>query len=56
MTTNADPSAPRSPEVVALEGEIDLHESPQVTQKLNPLIAKKSPRIHPGPESGELHR
>ncbi len=46
MTTNADPSAPSSPEVVALEGEIDLHESPQVTQKLNPLIANKSPRIH----------
>ena len=46
MTTNADPSAPRSPEVVALEGEIDLHESPQVKQKLDPLIARKSPRIH----------
>ena len=45
MTTNANASS-REPEVVALEGEIDLHESPQVTQRLNPLIAKKLPRIY----------
>ena len=46
-TMTTDTNAPsRSPEVVALEGEIDLHESPQVTQKLNPLIARKLPRIH----------
>ena len=43
---NANPSAPRNPEVISLEGEIDLHESPQVTQRLNPLIASKLPRIH----------
>ena len=42
-----DPS-PKSvnPEVVALEGEIDLHESPQVIERLNPLIAKKLPSIY----------
>ena len=45
MTTNANDSS-REPEVVALEGEIDLHESPQVTQRLNPLIARKLPRIY----------
>ena len=39
-------SSPRQPDVVALEGEIDLHESPQVMERLNPLIAKQSPRIH----------
>ena len=44
---SAQPSpASANPEVVALEGEIDLHESPQVMDKLNPLIAKKSPSIH----------
>ena len=39
-------SSPRQPDVVSLEGEIDLHESPQVMERLNPLIAKQSPRIH----------
>ena len=39
-------SSPSNPEVVALEGEIDLHESPQVMDRLNPLIAKKLPSIH----------
>ena len=39
-------SSTRQPDVVALEGEIDLHESPQVMERLNPLIAKQSPRIH----------
>ncbi len=33
------------PGVIALEGEIDLHESPQVKEKLNPLIDAKLPRI-----------
>ena len=46
MTTDANAPSPRSAEVVALEGEIDLHESPQVTQRLNPLIARKLPSIH----------
>ena len=45
MTTDTNDSS-HGPEVVALEGEIDLHESPQVTQRLNPLIARKLPRIH----------
>ena len=45
MITNAEASS-RDPEVVTLEGEIDLHESPQVTQRLNPLIARKLPRIY----------
>ena len=39
-------SSTSTPTVVALEGEIDLHESPQVMERLNPLIAKQSPRIH----------
>jgi anti-sigma B factor antagonist len=33
------------PGVLALEGEIDLHESPAVREKLNPLIDAKLPRI-----------
>ena len=33
------------PGVLALEGEIDLHESPLVKEKLNPLIEAKLPRI-----------
>ncbi len=45
MTTDATPQ-PSDAEVVALEGEIDLHESPQVIERLNPLIARKSPLIH----------
>ena len=44
---NTDATAPeRRAEVVPLEGEIDLHESPQLMDRLNPLIAKKSPRVH----------
>jgi anti-sigma B factor antagonist len=39
-------STPSQPEVVALEGEIDLHESPQVLARINPLIANRSPKIH----------
>lgn len=33
------------PGIVALEGEIDLHESPQVKEKLKPLIDAKMPSI-----------
>lgn len=40
------PSSSAEPAIVALEGEIDLHESPQVLDRLNPLIAKKLPSIH----------
>ncbi len=38
-------AAPK-PEVLALEGEIDLHESPGLLARINPLIARKLPRIH----------
>ena len=41
------PSSSQSqPQVVALEGEIDLHESPQVMERINPLIASRLPKIH----------
>jgi anti-sigma B factor antagonist len=43
---NQTSSSSREPEVVALEGEIDLHESPMLIERLNPLIARKLPRIH----------
>lgn len=33
------------PGVLALEGEIDLHESPLVKEKLDPLIEAKLPKI-----------
>jgi len=33
------------PNVVALEGEIDLHESPGMREALRPLIEQKLPRI-----------
>ena len=33
------------PGVLALEGEIDLHESPAVREKINPLIDAKLPLI-----------
>jgi anti-sigma B factor antagonist len=33
------------PGVLALEGEIDLHESPHVKEKLEPLLEDKHPRI-----------
>ncbi len=33
------------PNVLALEGEIDLHESPRVKEKLNPLIEQKLPSV-----------
>ena len=31
--------------ILALEGEIDLHRSPQVKESLEPLVAQKLPRI-----------
>jgi anti-sigma B factor antagonist len=31
--------------ILALEGEIDLHRSPQVKETIEPLIAQKIPRI-----------
>jgi anti-sigma B factor antagonist len=31
--------------ILALEGEIDLHRSPQVKELLEPLVAQKVPRI-----------
>jgi anti-sigma B factor antagonist len=34
------------PNIIALEGEIDLHESPNVRDTLRPLIEKKAPRIY----------
>ncbi len=33
------------PNLLVLEGEIDLHESPRVKEKLNPLIEQKHPRV-----------
>ncbi len=34
-----------APGVLALEGEIDLHESPLIKETLQPLIDAKTPRI-----------
>jgi anti-sigma B factor antagonist len=31
--------------ILALEGDIDMHRSPEVKQSLDPLIAQKVPRI-----------
>ena len=44
----ATPTNPPQTEaaVIALDGEIDLHESPQVMDRINPLIARKQPKIH----------
>ena len=36
---------PNQTGILALQGEIDLHRSPEVKQTLDPLIAKKLPRI-----------
>lgn len=41
-----EPASVTPPEIVSLEGEIDLHQSPQVLAQLNPLISRKAPRIH----------
>src|ERR1700689_4325513 len=35
-----------APNIIALEGEIDLHESPNVRESLRPLIDQKTPRIY----------
>jgi len=34
------------PSFISLEGEIDLHESPNVRESLRPLIEQKIPRIY----------
>lgn len=34
------------PNIISLEGEIDLHESPNVREALRPLIEQKVPRIY----------
>ncbi len=34
------------PTIIALDGEIDLHESPNVRETLRPLIEQKVPRIY----------
>ena len=40
------PTAPQSPpDIIDLDGEIDMHRAPQVKQTLEPMISKKSPRI-----------
>ena len=32
-------------EVLEVKGEIDLHSSPQIREKTNPLFTKKTPKI-----------
>jgi anti-sigma B factor antagonist len=34
------------PSIISLEGEIDLHESPNVRESLRPLIDNKAPRVY----------
>jgi anti-sigma B factor antagonist len=31
--------------ILALEGEIDLHRSPQIRETIEPLLARKAPRV-----------
>ena len=49
MRENASPAAPvlreHRPDVLALEGDIDLHVSPAITASLNIMIKKKPERI-----------
>src|SRR6266550_2479996 len=49
MRDNASPAAPvlhqNRPNVLPLEGDIDLHVSPVVTEALNAVIKKKPERI-----------
>ena len=49
MRDNASPAAPvlhqNRPNVLPLEGDIDLHVSPAVTESLNAMIKKKPDRI-----------
>ncbi|MGA3171771.1 MAG: STAS domain-containing protein [Chthoniobacteraceae bacterium] len=33
------------PSIISLEGEIDLHESPNVRESLRPYIERKAPRV-----------
>jgi len=41
MATESQPQTA----ILALEGEVDLHRSPEVKETLEPLIAQKVPRI-----------
>lgn len=34
-----------APGILELEGEIDLHEAPQIKEKFQPMLAAKEPRI-----------
>jgi anti-sigma B factor antagonist len=48
MLTEENPMASVSnpePHILALEGEIDLHESPHVKEQINPLIEQKLPKV-----------
>ena len=49
MRENASPATPvalqQQPNVLALEGDVDLHVSPLVTESLNAMIRKKPERI-----------
>src|ERR1700758_5025476 len=49
MRENASPTTPvayqQNPNVLGLEGDIDLHVSPVVTEALNAMIKKKPERI-----------
>ncbi len=38
-------AAATDPQILALEGEIDLHESPHLKDQINPLIDKKLSRV-----------
>jgi len=39
------PATLQKPEILVLDGEIDLHRSPEIKQLLQPLIINKTPRI-----------
>jgi anti-sigma B factor antagonist len=39
------PAAPSQPETLVLDGEIDLHRSPEIKTLLLPLLERKAPRI-----------
>ena len=38
-------SSTPAPGILELEGEIDLHESPQIKEKIQPLVAAKHPQV-----------
>ena len=47
QTSDTIPAVSRpEPNIIALQGEIDLHESPNVRESLRPLIESKIPRIY----------